>query len=49
MMINKVLIGLAVLALLCSLNHVLERIEFLEAWSKVKKVRVDRLEQGICD
>ncbi len=48
-MIRIISRGLAMLALLCFMNHVLTRLEFLEAWSKVKKLRVDRLEKAICD
>jgi hypothetical protein len=29
--------------------YVIDKIAFLEAWNRVKKVRVDRLEQGICE
>lgn len=49
---EKAIILVVSLLILCQgafTLHVLEKLAFLHAWGIVKKIRVDRLEKGICD
>lgn len=41
--------AILLLVYLAGLLYVVERLDFLEAWNRIKKVRVDRLEQEICE
>ena len=34
---------------LAGFAYIVDRLDFLDAWGRVKKSRVDRLEKGICD